>query len=150
MSLYSLDNLQSATPTKKDSVFHDKPSSAVPALCRAFILEVFFWFGFYSFCLSESWKPDRVCIIIQYRASFSGRRIVQTLRALSKSQNWPAGLWSHQTFWQWNRLFPRGFAEKPSLLCIIFRIWQMVWLKMKFSLRWEWAGRSVLTNGKLP
>ena len=26
----------------------------------------------------------------------------------------------------------------------------MFWLKMKFSLPWEWAGRSVLSNGKLP
>ena len=27
-----------------------------------------------------------------------------------------------QTFWQRNRIFSRGFAEKPSPLCIIFRI----------------------------
>ena len=75
---YSLDNLQSATATKMDSMFQ----AFFTCLCvvsRAFIREVFFFFGFYSFCLSESWKPDRVCIIIQYRASFSGRRIVQTL-----------------------------------------------------------------------
>ena len=46
-----------------------------------------------------------------------------TLRALSNSQNWPARPWPDQTFWQWNRFFPRGFAEKPSPLCIMFRIW---------------------------
>ena len=48
------------------------------------------------------------------------------LRALSKSQNWPAGSWPDQTFWQ-NRLFPRGFAEQPSTLCIIFRNW-LIWI----------------------
>ena len=41
------------------------------------------------------------------------------LSALSKSQNWPAGLWLDQSFWQWNRLFSRVFAEKPSPLCIL-------------------------------
>ena len=49
------------------------------------------------------------------------------LRALSKSQNWPARPWPNQTFWQWNMLFPRGFAEKPSPLCIIVRIW-LIWM----------------------
>ena len=42
------------------------------------------------------------------------------LRVLSKSQNWLAGPWLDQTFWQWKRLFPRGFAEKPSPLWIIY------------------------------
>ena len=34
--------------------------------------------------------------------------------ALSNSQNWPARPWPDQTFWQWNRLFSRGFTEKQS------------------------------------
>ena len=45
------------------------------------------------------------------------------LMTLSKSQNWPVGPWPDKTFWQWNRLSPRRFAEKPSPLCIIFMIW---------------------------
>ena len=49
-----------------------------------------------------------------------------------------------QTFWQWNKLFAIGFTEKPSSLCII-RIC-LVWIKVKFSLRWVWAGWSVLIN----
>ena len=38
------------------------------------------------------------------------------LRALSKSQNWLAGLWLDQSFWQWNGLFLRVLAEN-HLLC---------------------------------
>ena len=37
--------------------------------------------------------------------------IFNSLRALSKSQNWPAKRWPDQTFWQWNGLFSRDFAE---------------------------------------
>ena len=74
---YSLDNLQSATATKMDSMFQAF-FTCLRVVSRVYSRGVFF-FGFFSFCLSESWKPDRVCIIIQYRASFSGRRIVQTL-----------------------------------------------------------------------
>ena len=57
----------------------------------------------------------------------SDNSFLLSIRALSKSQNWPAEPWSDPTFWQWNRLFPRGFVEKPSPLCIIFRIWQ-IWM----------------------
>ena len=49
------------------------------------------------------------------------------LTALSISQNWPAGPWPDQAFWQWNRRFPRGFAEKPSPLSIMCRIW-LLWM----------------------
>ena len=47
------------------------------------------------------------------------------LRVFSIYQNWPAGPLLDQLLWQWNRLFPRVFAEKPSPFCIIFRIWLM-------------------------
>ena len=50
------------------------------------------------------------------------------LRALSKSQNWQAGPWLDQTFWQRNRLFPWSLTEKPSPLCIIFWIDWSGWL----------------------
>ena len=50
--------------------------------------------------------------------------------------------------------FQRGLAEKPSPSYILFRIWLIwldkFWLKVKFSLRQEWSGRSVLANGKHP
>ena len=61
--------------------------------------------------------------------------LIITVRALSKSQNWPAGPWPDQTFWQWNRLFPRGFAEKTSPLSIIFRVW-LIWM-VSFGLKWN-------------
>ena len=44
-------------------------------------------------------------------------------RTLSKKQNWPARPWPNQSFWNWNRLSPRVFAEKPSASCMRFRIW---------------------------
>ena len=37
------------------------------------------------------------------------------LRALSIWQNWPAGPLPDQSVSEWNRLFPRVFAEKPLL-----------------------------------
>ena len=40
-----------------------------------------------------------------------------------------------QTFWQRNRIFSRGFAEKPSPLCIIFRIW-LIWM-VSFNQKWN-------------
>ena len=73
-------------------------------------------------------------VIVQRRQRSVQKRVMHVqsccfanLRALSKSQNSLAGSWSDQTFWQWNRLFPRRFAEKPSPLCIIFRIWH-IWM----------------------
>ena len=46
-----------------------------------------------------------------------------------------AGQWLGQKFWQWNRLFPRGFAEKPSPLYIIFRFWR-IWM-VRFDQKWN-------------
>ena len=37
------------------------------------------------------------------------------------------GPWPDQSFWPWNRLFPRGFAKKSSPPYIPCRIWQ-IWL----------------------
>ena len=59
---------------------------------------------------------------------------VHYLGALSKSQSWPAGPWSDQTFWQWNRLLLWDFTEKPSPLCVKFRIWR-IWM---VSFDWKW------------
>ena len=42
--------------------------------------------------------------------------------------NWPAGPLLDQSFWQWNRLFSRAFAEKPSPSCALFRILP-IWLE---------------------
>ena len=53
--------------------------------------------------------------------------IPSKLTALSISQNWPAGPWPDPAFWQWNRRFPRGFAEKPSPLSIMCRI-RLLWM----------------------
>ena len=55
----------------------------------------------------------------------SARAIVKLslLWALSICQNWPAGPLPDQSVWKWKRLFPRVFAEKPSLSCILFRNW---------------------------
>ena len=66
--------------------------------------------------------------------------ILWTVRALSKSRNWPVGRSKEQIFWQWNSLFPRGFTEKPSPLCIIFRIW-LIWM-VNFDEKWNshWDG----------
>ena len=64
--------------------------------------------------------------------------------------NWPAGPFLDQSFWQWNRLFSRAFAEKPSPSCALFRIlyrsgWRvLIKLIVKLSLRREGSGRSVL------
>ena len=46
-----------------------------------------------------------------------------------------AGLWPDQSFWQWNSLFPRAFAEKPSSSCILFRIW-LIWLDSFDGIVW--------------
>ena len=46
-----------------------------------------------------------------------------TLRALSQSQNWPAGPWPDQSFWQKNKLFTRVFAENHLLTIRIWLIW---------------------------
>ena len=46
----------------------------------------------------------------------------------------PDHRWS-RLFWQWNRLFPRVFAEKPSLSCVVFRIW-LIWLD-SFDQKWN-------------
>ena len=37
------------------------------------------------------------------------------------------GPWPDQSFWPWNRLFPRVFAKKSSPPCMPCRIWQ-IWL----------------------
>ena len=60
----------------------------------------------------------------------SARAIVKLsfLWALSICQNWPAGPLPDQSVWKWKRLFPRVFAEKPSLSCILFRNW-LTWLE---------------------
>ena len=42
----------------------------------------------------------------------AGFWILNSLWERSKSQNWPAKPWPDQTFWQWNGLFSRDFAEK--------------------------------------
>ena len=47
---------------------------------------------------------------------------ISNLRALSKSQNRPAGPWPDQSFWQSDKLFPRVFAEKSSPSCKLFRV----------------------------
>ena len=75
-------------------------------------------------------------------------QLVRVLRVLFKSQlhGWP-----DQSFWEWYRLFPRIFHEKPSP-CAYYRIWP-IWLDsfvLKFSFWQEWFGQSVLTNYKHP
>ena len=50
-----------------------------------------------------------VVVLIIYSAT-------NCLRALSKSQNWPAGPWPDQSFWRWNRLFATVFLLKNHLL----------------------------------
>ena len=69
------------------------------------------------------------------------------LRALSKSQNWPAGLWLDQAF-------SKSFMKTHLLCAYCWRFdWSgwVFWLKGKqYSLRWEWSGQSVLTNGNRP
>ena len=72
------------------------------------------------------------------------------LRALSKSQNWPAGPWSEQSFWQSIlRLFPRVFAEKPSPSNLVPRVLSYpslrtrlisfsIWLMWLDSFDWKW------------
>ena len=69
------------------------------------------------------------------------------------SQNWPAGPLPYQSFWQWNRIFPRVFFfMKTHLLCAYYSKFDwsdwIVLIKVRFSLRQEWSGQSVLTNGK--
>ena len=59
-----------------------------------------------------------------------------------------------QSVWKWNRLFPKGFCWKKHLLHAYYSgfDWsgRIVLIKRKLSLRWEWCGGSVLTNGKRP
>ena len=57
------------------------------------------------------------------------------LRTLSKSQNWLSRLWKDQSFWQWNRLFPRALLNKTTLSYILFRIW-LIWLD-SFDSKWN-------------
>ena len=57
-----------------------------------------------------------------------------SLRVLFKSRNWPAVPWLEQSFWQWNRLFPRDFAEKSSPSCMLLWIW-LIWPD---SFDWKW------------
>ena len=45
----------------------------------------------------------------------NAKKVRVSLRALSKSQNWPAGPWPHQSFWHSNELFQRVFAKKNHL-----------------------------------
>ena len=40
-----------------------------------------------------------------------------SFRALSKIQNWSAGPLPDQSFWKWNRIFPRVFFMDTHLLC---------------------------------
>ena len=49
------------------------------------------------------------------------------LRALSKSQNWPAGPWSDKSLWQRKKHFSESFCWKQSLSYKLFRIW-LIWL----------------------
>ena len=73
----------------------------------------------------KQWK-----IKFEVRASLShniSTLLLATVRALSKSQNWPAGPWPHRSFWKWNRLFPWVFDEKRFPSCILFGIW-LIWL----------------------
>ena len=65
----------------------------------------------------------------------------------SKSQNWPAG-----SFWKWNRPF-KSLRFKTHQSHAYYNLgfdWygSIVLVKVKFSLRREWTGRPVLTNGK--
>ena len=94
------------------SVFH-------PRLCRRT--------GMWLFSPPILWQPATMLPKIRKIKRIIFNYYLFRLRALSKSQNWPARPWPNQTFWQWNMLFPRGFAEKPSPLCIIFRIW-LIWM----------------------
>ena len=44
--------------------------------------------------------------------------------------------WPDQSFWNWNRLSPRVFAEKPSPSCMHFRIW-LIWQDIFFYWKWN-------------
>ena len=60
------------------------------------------------------------------------------LKALSKSQNWPAGPWLDPPDILAMKLFfffPKGFAEKPFPLCIMFSI-SLIWV-ITFWLKWN-------------
>ena len=50
------------------------------------------------------------------------------------------------SFWKWNRLFPRVTNGKRFPLYMVFRIWLICRLKVKFSLRREWPGRGRQQN----
>ena len=59
------------------------------------------------------------------------------LKALSKSQYWPAGPWLDPPDILAMKLFffPKGFAEKPFPLCIMFSI-SLIWV-ITFWLKWN-------------
>ena len=57
-----------------------------------------------TFCLwkPESWAQKKSGILLKIGA--------RNLRALSKSQHWPAGPQPDQSFWQWKMLFSKCFC----------------------------------------
>ena len=67
-----------------------------------------------TFCLwkPESWAQKKSGILLKIGA--------RNLRALSKSQHWPAGPQPDQSFWQWKM---RVFVGTPSPSYMLFRIW---------------------------